>query len=142
MSRQQIVDYIDTAQEDSHVLQYPIHLSHLHFGGEGSFNGEQSTLWINNLKHFLREGFWCTLEVRPAHLSLIYKTGLCRQSRFILLVSLPLLHVRELGYNAVLQIEGNTAAWSIPFAELLQQRGLANATLTERFPIKGVNHEA
>jgi len=141
MTRKQIVDFIDTAQEDARVLAQNLHLSHLHFGAGGSFNGEQSAVWLDNLRHFLREGFWCTLEMRPTHLSLIYKTGLCRQSRFIPLIILPMPHIHELGHNAILQIDGSTASWSTAFAGLLQQRGVGNAPSPQCIPIKGT-HEA
>lgn len=125
--RADVISLIDNAQEHPAVIETGLNLSHLHFGAKASFDGINMPYWTELLHYFLREGFWCTLELQSYHLSLIAKEGLCRQSRFIPLVRIPLVRPLELGHNATLEIEDSASApssnaWSFSVPALLQQR--------------------
>jgi len=137
MSKEHITALIDKAQEDEEVQKQSLNISHIHFGTHNTFDGEQSSLWVDNVKHFLREGFWCTLEMRPTHLSLIVKTGLCRQSRFIPLISMPAPHIVELGSNAVFQLTDHAGtSWSMSVGIFLQQKGVLHTPQATRIVIE------
>lgn len=120
MTKQQVVDLVDAAQESESLRQHPLHLRHLHFGAQGSFDGRRCDLWSANVKFFLQEGFWCTLEMRVPQTPLLIKTGLFRQSRFIPLLRLSFPHAKEVGTNAVLQIEDGGKNWFTPCNSLLR----------------------
>lgn len=123
LKKSHVVALIDAAQETKEVMAFGLHLSHLHFGTDGSFTGDSSAMWIDTVRYFLREGFWCTLEVKPVYLPLISKTGICRQSRFIPLVRVPIPSALQLGYNATLEVtdNGNDRCWGTPLVGFLQQ---------------------
>lgn len=130
LGRLEIVDAIDDAQEDADVLKLKLNLSHLHFGARSSFDGDQTQVWSDNIKHFLREGFWCTLTLRAEHVILLSKTGLCRHSRFIPIIDVPVPNALALGHNATLKFSEamysttNPGNWSTSLAGLLHNKDL------------------
>lgn len=126
-----LVEAIDEVHQE---IDYPpakhLHLSHLHFGANGSFDGIDLARWGDTIKHFLREGFWCSLEVRPKQLPLLLKSELCGHARFIPVVALPIPHAMNLGQNLTLLIQElwdddsptNPGTWSVSLAGILHQR--------------------
>lgn len=141
LAKAQIEELIDGAQENAEVCSLRLSLRHLHFGAEGTFDGEQCDAWVEVIKYFLREGFWCTLEMRTSQAPLIVKTGLCKQARFIPLVRVPLPLATELGGAAVLQLEDRARAWSVSCTGLLQTRVAENAPHGQRVPIEGKSYK-
>ena len=122
--RSHVVMLIDAVQEDASVRTFGLNLSHLRFGNNQTFDTKQPNLWFDNLRYFLREGFWCTLEIHMKQLAMVQKTGLCRQARFIPLLHLGIPHALELGYNATLEIDnqGEEKSWSVPLPQLLLRK--------------------
>jgi hypothetical protein len=117
MPRQAIVDTIDQAQVSTVVVDSPLHLSHIYFGSGMSFTPEHIDDWASVIRFFLQEGFWCSLEMKAAHLPLVRKTLLCRKSRFIPVVHFDIPHHAELGQHATLRIG---ESWSSPIATIMQ----------------------
>lgn len=140
LQRSEIIALIDKAQEMPEVIALKRHLCHLHFGGAGSFDGQTSAVWVEMVKFFLREGFWCTLEMKAALLPLISKTGLCRQARFIPLIRFDLPQALDAGSNATLRLEGQGEGncWSMRLADFVVRHKVA----AQQLKTIGVSNEA
>jgi hypothetical protein len=129
-TKAQVEQWIDTLQEQPQLIALPLRLSHLYFGVEGSFDGMDSGDWVALIKHFVREGFWCTLQMKASQVTLISKTGLCRQARFIPLISVALPQTIELGSTATLRVSSSTGGeWSLPLSSVTS-RATNNAPIT------------
>lgn len=100
-------------------------LRHIFFGANWSFDGENVAVWADTIKHFLREGFWCTLDFRPSHISVVQKTGLCRHGRFVPLIGVRVPSAFALGSNATLKVDDtsfsgtNPGVWCVSLRKIL-----------------------
>lgn len=107
-------------------------ITHVYFGANWSFDAERMKIWENGIRYFLKEGLWCTLDIRPAHVPLISKTGLCRHARFIPMVSVRVADVRGLGNNATLKIDDvgfdatNPGVWCSPLRLAMRPEGFTD----------------
>lgn len=128
----EVRDYVDLAQERVDALGMTS-LRHIFFGANWSFDGEDVLAWSNLIKFFLREGFWCTLDFRPAQVPLVQKTGLCRHARFIPLMGVRIPSAYMLGPNATLKVDDtsfagtNRGVWCLNLHSILNNQ----AVLTE-----------
>lgn len=123
----EVSDLIETAQNRQRAegLQP---LRHLFFGANWSFDGDEVQKWSDTIRHFLKEGFWCTLDFRPQQVPLVQKSGLCRHVRFIPLIGVRVPWALGLGNNATLKIDDvafagtNPGVWCMPLHELLHDK--------------------
>lgn len=118
-------ELIESAQDQVLSIEPAIPaLSHLYYGANWSFDGQSMEDWERVIEAGLREGFWCTLDFRPAHIPLVQMTGLCRHAKFIPVVSVRIPKVNTLGPNAALKIDDisfagtNAGVWCHRFTEL------------------------
>lgn len=104
-SNEDISEFIEQCQTFLYTKEDTVpFLKHLCFGVDGSYDGKNTLKWKAVINHFLKEGFWCSLEVEQAYSPLIQKSGLCKHAKFIPIVNLKMSAVRNLGHNAVLRL--------------------------------------
>lgn len=102
-------------------------LDHIFYGANWSFDGQSMDLWTAFIEEGLREGFWCTLDLRPAHIPLLQMSGLCKHSKFVPLIGVRLPKVASLGINATLKIDDisfagtNSGVWCHHLPQLITQ---------------------
>lgn len=105
-------------------------LKHFFFGANWSFDGLDVADWSATISHFLKEGYWCTLDMRPAHIPLIQKSGLCKHARFVPLIGVRVPSAISLGNNATIKIDDtsfagtNPGVWCFQLAELTRLNGV------------------
>lgn len=97
---------LDAAQEEVlRIMPRAEGISHISYGANWSFNGQEMNKWEESIEFALNEGFWCTLAFRPAHIPLVQMTGMCRHAHFIPLLCVRIPKVAALGPNAALKID-------------------------------------
>ena len=102
-------------------------IAHLSFGVSGTYTGENTRHWEEVILHFLREQFWCSLSFKFTYNLIIQKTRLCRHSKFIPVVDIPLPRVSSLGNNAFMRLadsstflkETNPGTWCFSVADMV-----------------------
>lgn len=123
---------VDAAQEVQ-TKRGMAQLTHIFFGANWSFDGENVGKWADLIRYFLKEGFWCTLDFRPNQIPLIQKSGLIKHARFIPLIGVRVPSAYALGNNATLKIDDirfagtNKGVWCMNMRDLLSR----NECLTE-----------
>lgn len=83
-------------------------VSCIYFGANHSFKIHQSKdwfVWETMIKHFLKQNFWCTLDMDSRYAEGVLESGLTEYSNFVSMISLKLPYIDQYGYNAVLKID-------------------------------------
>jgi hypothetical protein len=117
-------------------------LSHIFFGADHSFDGNDMHAWTKSIQEGLKEGFWCSLDMHPAQVPLIHMTGLCRNPRFIPIIGIRIPRVSTLGVNASLKIDDvatNAGVWCHHISKLLIERD--SFTSWDKYEKKAINVE-
>jgi len=107
---------------------------HIYFGANQSFKTQGNSdfetwiSWENMIKHCLKAGFWCTLDLDTADIEGLGEAGLSEYRKFIPQISVKIPYLSLLNYNATVKIDDkdfeatNPGIWCMPLTELTQRR--------------------
>jgi hypothetical protein len=118
----QVTSWLDTAPTINTVRAFRLPIQHIYFGANGSFDGTKP--WIDMTRHFLNEGFWCSLEASPKHSSILARSTLIKHAKFIPVIRIRIGSLDDLGSNAVIKLDDlglertNKGVWTFPFRSL------------------------
>lgn len=94
---------------------------HIYFGANMSFPSSIRTNdsvfwtpWENAIKHFLDQGYQCTLDIDVSQVEGLLESGLCEHNNFIPMISVKIPYIRLLGYNATVKIDDKDFAATNP----------------------------
>jgi len=97
------------------------HIEHIYFGANMSFPSSIGTNdsvfwnpWEQMVRHFLDQGYLCTLDIDVKCTEGLLESGLCEHYNFIPMISVKLPYVQQLGYNATIKIDDKDFAASNP----------------------------
>jgi hypothetical protein len=102
----QSIEEIEEQIYHPNLIGHPI--EHLYFGANHSFNpttAGEYIQWDTIILHYLKQGFWCTLDMDVRHVENFLDSGLTEYNKFIPMISVKLPYINQLGYNAVLKID-------------------------------------
>lgn len=86
-------------------------IEHIYFGANMSFprlaadDAAEWNQWERMVTHFLKQGYWCTLDIDVQCIPGLGDTGLCEHHNFIPMISVKMPYVQQLGYNATVKID-------------------------------------
>lgn len=109
-------------------------IQHLYFGYNGSFNPQSVDdlakywqEWELTIHHFLKQGYWVTLDLDVAEVLDLHESGLTEKHRFIPLISIKIPCVSLLNYNATIKItdqigsNSNPGTWCVGLQQMLDR---------------------
>lgn len=97
----QDIDQIATAAQEQEI-------QHIYFGANHSYQpltDPEYAQWADMIQHFLRQGFWCTLDLDVGRVETFLDSGLTEHRRFIPMISVKLPYINQLGYNATIKLD-------------------------------------
>lgn len=106
-------------------------LKHIFFGANHSFNpltSEEWDKWESMIKHFLKEGLLCSLDIPLALVEQFNEGPLCEYNNFIPQIRVPIPYVRLWNYNTTIKIDDkdfnatNPGVWSHSLHTLMDRK--------------------
>lgn len=112
---------------------------HIYFGANMSFpkltvDAQGWKHWEDMIKHFLRLGYWCTLDVDVSCAEGLCESGLSEYSTFIPMLSVKLPYIQQLGYHATIKLDDkdfaatNPGVWCHSVHELMDRNKFTDWT--------------
>jgi len=95
-------------------------ITHVYFGANQSFpnpktdDAETWTKWETMLQHFLKAGYWTTLDIDSICVEGLSQGIVVDHPMFIPMISVKLPHLQLLGYNATIKLDDKDFAASNP----------------------------
>jgi len=87
-------------------------IEHLYFAANQSFRLTESLElydqwmeWDKPIRHFLDQGYVCTLDIPVQHMTDLLESSLVEYNNFIPMIAVRMEYIDQLGYNAVLKID-------------------------------------
>lgn len=84
------------------------HIRHIFFGANHSFDPQtryEHEAWEEMITHFLKAGFWCTLDIPINQVEEFNDGGLCEFNNFIPQIRISLPYVKLWNYNTMIKID-------------------------------------
>lgn len=92
-------------------------LKNLYFGTSQSFAPESADEWAdwsNMINHFLKKGYWCTLDYDVFYAEEVLECAFDEYDNFINMISVKLPFISQYNYNATVKIDDTTWGHSNP----------------------------
>jgi hypothetical protein len=128
---QPVADIEYQISERKALLDKSKHITHIYFGANQSFptldtnDGPRWRPWEDMIKHFLDQGYLCTLDIDVSCVEGLLESGLTEQMTFIPMISVKLPYLQQLGYNATIKLDDkdfqatNPGVWCHSLHDLL-----------------------
>ena len=109
-------------------------ITHVYFGANQSFpnpavnDAETWQTWETMIYHFLERGYWCTLDVDVSAVEGLCEGVLVEHGLFILMISVKLPYIKQLGYNATIKLDDrdfqatNPGVWCHSLHDLMDRQ--------------------
>jgi hypothetical protein len=81
---------------------------HIFFGANHSFNpksAEEWRAWENMIEHYLKMGYWCSLDIPLSAVEEFNDGGLNDYNNFIPQIRVPIPYIKLWNYNTMLKID-------------------------------------
>jgi len=88
----------------------PTFCTHIYFGANKCFpkhkmNNDEWRYWERTIEIFLKQGYYCTLDIPVHQWNDVLETSLVEYPNFILMLSLELPYINQAGYHATLKLD-------------------------------------
>ena len=104
---------VHPTQDIEKVLDAYPEIEHIYFGANMSFpkistnDVKQWDQWENMIMYFLKNKYWCSLDMDSSCVEGLAESALTEDRRFIPIISVKVPYARLLGYNATIKIDDN-----------------------------------
>ena len=121
---------LHTTDEIEHVLLENESITHIFFGANHSYNPARNgdwTPWEEMIKHFLRKGYLCSLDIPLSAVEQFHDGALCEYDNFIPQIRVAIPYVKLWNYNTMIKIDDkdfratNPGVWSHSLHKLMDR---------------------
>ena len=87
------------------------HIEHIFFGANHSYNPtttDEYNQWDNLIKHFLENGYVCSLDIPINQVEIFNESALCDYNNFIPQIRIPIPYIKLWNYNTTIKIDDKT----------------------------------
>lgn len=88
----------------------PAPVKHIFFGANHSFDPtshQEHDAWEKMITHFLKVGYWCSLDIPINQVEEFHDGGLCEYNNFIPQIRVSVPYVKLWNYNTMIKIDDN-----------------------------------
>jgi hypothetical protein len=106
------------------------HIKHIFFGANHSYNPQNNLehqRWEDMIRHFLEQGYLCSLDIPLNQVEEFNDCGLCEYDNFIPQIRVPIPYIKLWNYNTMLKIDDkdfkatNPGVWSHSLHDLMDR---------------------
>ena len=126
---------VQSTEDIEKVLDTQSQIEHIYFGANQSFPTGRATSqdwirWENMIMPFIGRGYWCTLDIDVREVEGLLESTMVEYHKFILMISVKLPYLQQLGYNATIKIDDkdfaatNPGVWCHSLHSLTKREGI------------------
>ncbi len=108
VQNEQVIEHI--LNEENSYIDKERHIKHIFFGANHSFNPKYDDYqdwkqWEDMIEYFLKQGYWCSLDIPMSAVEQFNDGGLNDYTKFIPQIRVPIPYIKLWNYNTMLKID-------------------------------------